>query len=265
MSIKTFKVLVLLLLFIGGVGPLSTLADDYTGTNFQVENPVIAPASYASSTNYQLQGVLAQPSSGESVATNFAVKAGFLYFPLVTTGTLSATPGDTTVALSWSGSTGFLGWTVGGYTIGKSLTAGGPYTYSSVGNMLSTTMGSLTNGTPYYFVVRTEDFFGNYIATSSEVTSTPLGSTTTIPPTGGGGGGGSPISYIPPLNKPLPECKEFADLNCDGYVDIVDFSIMYYWFDKSNPPQRVDLSKDGKVDIYDFSIMAYYWHEKPLK
>ncbi len=265
MFTKTLKAIVILLLLTGVGGPLAVLADDYTGSSFQVQDPVIAPASYASSANYQLQGVLAQPSSGESAATNFEVKAGFLYFPLVTTGTLSGTPGDTTVALSWTGSSGFLGWTVGGYTIGKSLTAGGPYTYSSVGNVLSTTMGSLTNGTPYYFVVRTEDFFGNYIATSSEITATPLGSTTTTPPSSSGGGGGPPISYIPPLTKPLLECKEMADLNCDGYVDIVDFSIMYYWFDKRDPPLRVDLSRDGKVDIYDFSIMAYYWHEKPLK
>jgi hypothetical protein len=159
-----------------------------------------------------------------------------------------------------------LGWTVGGYTIGKSTVSGGPYTYSSVGNITSTTMSGLTNSTPYYFVFRTEDFFGNYIATSSEVSATPLGGTGGSNGGGsntGGGGGGPLINYVPPLTKPAGECKEASDLNCDQYIDIVDFSIMYYWFDKDNPPTRVDLNKDGKVDIYDFSIMAYYWHEKP--
>ncbi|MEK7514216.1 MAG: dockerin type I domain-containing protein, partial [Patescibacteria group bacterium] len=118
----------------------------------------------------------------------------------------------------------------------------------------------LTNGTLYYFVIVVNDFFGNRIATSTQVSATPSGSTTS---TGGGGGGGMIIpKYVPPLDEELPECTQIADLNCDGYVDIVDFSIMYYWFDRNNPPKRVDLSKDGAVNIYDFSIMAYYWHER---
>ena len=54
-----------------------------------------------------------------------------------------------------------------------------------------------------------------------------------------------------------------ADLNCDGYVDIIDFSIMYYWFERTNIPTRVDLRQDGRVDLADFSVMAAYWYERP--
>jgi hypothetical protein len=46
----------------------------------------------------------------------------------------------------------------------------------------------LTNGATYYFVIRVEDAYGNIIATSTQVSSTPVAPVT--PPSGGGGGGG---------------------------------------------------------------------------
>jgi hypothetical protein len=54
-----------------------------------------------------------------------------------------------------------------------------------------------------------------------------------------------------------------ADLNCDGRVNLVDFSILAYWYHRPLTDQAiaagVDLNNDGKVDLTDFSIMAYYW------
>jgi hypothetical protein len=50
-----------------------------------------------------------------------------------------------------------------------------------------------------------------------------------------------------------------ADLNCDGNVNLVDFSIMAYWYSRINPPTHVDLSHDGVITLVDFSIIAYYW------
>ncbi len=50
-----------------------------------------------------------------------------------------------------------------------------------------------------------------------------------------------------------------GDLNHDGRVNLIDFSIMAYWYGRPNPPAYVDLSGDGKVDLTDFSILAYYW------
>lgn len=50
-----------------------------------------------------------------------------------------------------------------------------------------------------------------------------------------------------------------ADLNCDSKVNIVDFSILAYWYHKSSFPKNIDLNNDGKIDLVDFSIMAYYW------
>lgn len=50
-----------------------------------------------------------------------------------------------------------------------------------------------------------------------------------------------------------------GDLNGDNRVDIVDFSILIYWYQKLNPPLYIDLNGDGKIDATDFSILAYYW------
>lgn len=55
-----------------------------------------------------------------------------------------------------------------------------------------------------------------------------------------------------------------ADLNCDGRVNLVDFSIAAYWYERPLSSEftiveRERLNGDGKVDLIDFSIMAYYW------
>lgn len=48
-----------------------------------------------------------------------------------------------------------------------------------------------------------------------------------------------------------------ADFNGDGRVNLVDFSILLYWWGKPNP--CVDQNQDGIVNFPDFSIMLYYW------
>lgn len=50
-----------------------------------------------------------------------------------------------------------------------------------------------------------------------------------------------------------------ADVNNDDRVNLVDFSVLAYWYKKASPPDKVDLNSDGKVDLIDFSIMAFYW------
>lgn len=56
------------------------------------------------------------------------------------------------------------------------------------------------------------------------------------------------------------ECgKMKADLNCNERINLVDFSIMAFWYDRPSPPDNVDLNNDHKIDLVDFSIMAYYW------
>ncbi len=49
-----------------------------------------------------------------------------------------------------------------------------------------------------------------------------------------------------------------ADYNCSGRVDIIDFSILMYYWGTSDP--TADLNGDNIIDLTDFSIMMYYWN-----
>lgn len=51
-----------------------------------------------------------------------------------------------------------------------------------------------------------------------------------------------------------------ADLNFDKKVNLIDFSILlYYWHQKKPANICADINQDGIVDLVDFSIMMYYW------
>jgi hypothetical protein len=150
-------------------------AERYTGTDFQILDPVIgAGAERGTSGNFILWQSLGEIGLGLST-NNFRLNAGFLTWPTTTPASgVSAAAGSGQATVSWTAGAGALGWTVSGYTIGQSTTSGGPYSYTSVGNVTSSTRTGLTNGTTYYFVVINEDAFGNYIATSTEVSVSPV-------------------------------------------------------------------------------------------
>lgn len=55
-----------------------------------------------------------------------------------------------------------------------------------------------------------------------------------------------------------------ADLNCDGKVNLIDFSIAAFWYKRPLSEnfkliEKERLNADGKIDLVDFSILAYYW------
>jgi len=59
--------------------------------------------------------------------------------------------------------------------------------------------------------------------------------------------------------KVVEYCKG-ADLNFDSRVDLVDFSILlYYWGQRKPANICADINQDGMVDLIDFSIMMYFW------
>ena len=60
-------------------------------------------------------------------------------------------------------------------------------------------------------------------------------------------------------DEPESGCEIRVDLNGDRRIDLVDFSILAYWYRKSSPPLNNDLNADGVVDLIDFSILAFYW------
>lgn len=55
------------------------------------------------------------------------------------------------------------------------------------------------------------------------------------------------------------KCATIADTNIDCKVNLIDFSILAFWYKKSTPLSIVDLNNDGVVNLVDFSIMAFYW------
>jgi len=69
--------------------------------------------------------------------------------------------------------------------------------------------------------------------------------------------------------KPSPSfgsgnCPTKGDINNDCRVNLVDFSILSYWWGRVASASQIatiekNLYADGKIDLRDFSIMAYYW------
>lgn len=68
-----------------------------------------------------------------------------------------------------------------------------------------------------------------------------------------------------PTPKPTPQpAFSKADLNQDGRVDLLDFSIMSSEFFKVHDKMRADLNGDGRVDLLDFSILNQQFQLLPL-
>jgi hypothetical protein len=179
---KAFKFLLafLLVFFVA----TSTLAD-FTSTSFELENPstMVIEGGQSSSTSFQYLSSTGQLDQGQSTSTSFAQNAGFLYFPTATSPVVSATAGNAEVTLSWTASTGIFA-NITSYSVGISTSSGGTYTFTNVGNVLTSIRTSLTNGTTYYFKIRSFAA-GIYLSESAVVSSTP------VAPAGGGSGGGS--------------------------------------------------------------------------
>lgn len=97
-------------------------------------------------------------------------------------------------------------------------------------------------------------------------------------PSSGGGGGGTIIDIIGDIIDGIGgiffPCRNSADLNCDGRVDIYDAAVMFYWWGKPLQQPRYiaafgailemgrplpDINRDQEVDIYDLSMMLSKW------
>ncbi len=182
---NTFLIILVMVFF--SFGNNFSLAD-FTSTSFELENPstTVIEGGESSSTHFQYLSSTGQTISGQSSSTSFSQNAGFLYFPSATSPVVSATAGDAQVSLSWTTSTGIFA-NITSYSLGMSMTSGGTYTYSNVGNVLTTIKTGLSNGTPYFFKIRSYAA-GIFLSESAFVSSTPVASVT--PPGGGGGGGG---------------------------------------------------------------------------
>ncbi|MCA9391726.1 dockerin type I repeat-containing protein [candidate division WWE3 bacterium] len=65
-------------------------------------------------------------------------------------------------------------------------------------------------------------------------------------------------TIVTPTATPTPSrnCRR-SDLNCDGKVNLVDFSILLYHWGTNH--KTGDINNDGQVNLTDFSIMLFDW------
>ncbi len=50
-----------------------------------------------------------------------------------------------------------------------------------------------------------------------------------------------------------------SDVNADGKVNLVDFSVLIFWWGTPGGTSRADINKNGKVGLEDFSILLFNW------
>lgn len=55
------------------------------------------------------------------------------------------------------------------------------------------------------------------------------------------------------------QLQSCIDVNRDTSINLVDFSILLFWYEKNNPPENLDCNADNRVDLTDFSILMYFW------
>ncbi len=74
----------------------------------------------------------------------------------------------------------------------------------------------------------------------------------------------SPFSEVKTFivgNKPVNTNAQSTDLNHDGRINIIDFSVLMYWWNTKSQQglTAADINGDGKVNIIDFSILLFQW------
>lgn len=143
-------------------------ATDLTSTSFIIRDPLVGTGgSFGSSASFQAFGSGDITNIGRGTSASFEGREGFLWYPYVTQGAFTVTPSGADANLSWGASTAGLGWNVSGYKTGVSSVSGGPYSYTSVGNVTSYSYTGLLPG-QYCYILQTLDAFSNVIATSAE-------------------------------------------------------------------------------------------------
>lgn len=54
-------------------------------------------------------------------------------------------------------------------------------------------------------------------------------------------------------------CSDAGDYNGDCKINLIDFSMLLFWYEKSAFPENIDLNNDKKINLVDFSILVYNW------
>jgi len=145
----------------------------YVTTEAYTDNAVSNGTTYY----YTVKAVDTSNNLSDAAAEDSATPAGDIISPDPPTGLL-ATPGNTTVALSWTAnSEGDLA----GYNLYRGEADGGPYSIKVNSSLIigtTTTDMGLTNGTTYYYVLKAVDTSTNESLASNQASASPVGGNT---------------------------------------------------------------------------------------
>jgi len=112
------------------------------------------------------------------------------------------------------------------------------------------------------FIIKAGFLYFSDAAPSPTPTPTPT-PTPATPSPGFLGPATPPPIYIPPapiLPIPIIKCG-VADFNCDGIVDLADFSAYLYLSGYAPHANPADLNNDGGINLADASVLFYYWSD----
>jgi autotransporter-associated beta strand protein len=153
-------------------GPYTVLYSYGVLTNY-------ADTTASASTTYYYEVAAANLSGMSAVTSPVTITT-----PPAPPASLTATPGNTQITLTWPAASG-----AASYALGRSGATGGPYTLIATPVGTSYTDTGLTNGTPYYYVVAGVNTTGTGL-NSPEASATPI-STVPVAPLGLTATGGS--------------------------------------------------------------------------
>jgi hypothetical protein len=67
-----------------------------------------------------------------------------------------------------------------------------------------------------------------------------------------------PLAFLKPAVPAA--CSKQGDINNDKKINVVDFSILLFFWNQRNPSNPcADVNTDGAVNLADFSIMLFWW------
>jgi hypothetical protein len=97
------------------------------------------------------------------------------------------------------------------------------------------------------------------VATSAPQPTPSPGPAVQVPAAPGGGGG--PFLFPPGEEGVLPpEIIRLCDFNNDNRCNIVDLSIMLFYYEETGAQiARYDLNRSNRVDFPDVSVLMFYW------
>lgn len=217
-------------------GQIAAVTEAGPDANFEIDLSALVPGTY----NF---GVWAEdPNGNRSVVQNFqitlangatTVVSGIFFPPTIGADKIKVKQGDLVTIL--------------GYTAPAALVTLTVHSTSTIEKMLTAN----ASGSWIYKLNTGSLAYGGHTARARAVTPNDITADSAV------------VAFtVANENVVAPSTRAVVlkgDMTGDGRVNIIDFSILAYWFGRAKPSASIDVNHDGKVDLVDFSILAYYW------